>query len=201
MSEPTTAIGPGETAEFVHRIWPANPHHLAPLRADVRRWLTPLALTDDTEDDTVLATSEAASNRIEHAYLQATADNTVEVTFWTEPDAFYIEIVDHGVWQPPSSQPTRRARGIDIMQRLIAFVLIHHDTRGTRVLLRHPLADDPPPRAAARPPYEVRHPGPTGPAPLAAQRAEPASPVGAVHSGNSHVTSEPAAHPSVQAHQ
>jgi serine/threonine-protein kinase RsbW len=199
MSEPTTAIGPGETAEFVHRIWPANPHHLAPLRADVRRWLAPLALADDTEDDTVLATSEAASNCIEHAYLPATADDTVEVTFWTEPDAFYIEIVDHGVWQPPSSQPTGRGRGIDIMQRLIAFVLIHHDTRGTRVLLRHPLADDPPRRAAGRSQHEVRHPRPTGPAPLAAQRAEPVTLGGAALTGNSHVAPERGAHPRLRA--
>ena len=117
------------------------------MRADVRRWLAPLALGGDTEDDTVLAMSEAASNCVEHAYLPATADDTVEVTFWTEPDAFYIEIVDHGVWQTPPNQPTGRGRGIEMMQRLVAFVLIHHDTRGTRVLLRHPLLDDPLPRA------------------------------------------------------
>ena len=29
------------------------------------------------------------------------------------------------------------------MQRLVAFVLIRHDSRGTRVLLRHPLSGDP----------------------------------------------------------
>jgi len=28
------------------------------------------------------------------------------------------------------------------MQQLIAFVLIRHDTRGTRVFLRHPLPGD-----------------------------------------------------------
>jgi Histidine kinase-like ATPase domain len=55
------------------------------MRAEVRRWLAPLALTGDAEDDLVLAVSEAATNCVEHAYIPATADDTVELTFWTEP--------------------------------------------------------------------------------------------------------------------
>jgi anti-sigma regulatory factor (Ser/Thr protein kinase) len=109
------------------------------LRVEVRRWLAPLALYGDTEDDMVLAVGEAAANCVEHAYIPATADDTVELTFWTEPRAVCVEIVDHGVWQVPSECPTGRGRGIEMMQRLMALVLIRHDTRGTRVLLRHPL--------------------------------------------------------------
>ena len=81
MAEPTAAIGRGEPLEFVHRIWPAHPRHLAPIRAEVRRWLVPLALAGDAEDDLVLAVSEAASNCIEHAYRPATDQDTIEVTF------------------------------------------------------------------------------------------------------------------------
>jgi serine/threonine-protein kinase RsbW len=127
----------------VHRIWPAHPRQLASLRAEVRGWLVPLALAGDTEDDVVLAVSEAASNSIEHAYTTATDQQTVDVTFWTEPHALCLHVTDHGVRQTPSDQPTGRGRGIQIMQRLMAFVLIHHDTRGTRVFLRHPLPGDP----------------------------------------------------------
>jgi serine/threonine-protein kinase RsbW len=128
-----------DSSEFAHRVWPAHPGQLSPLRAEVRRWLAPLALEGDAEDDMVLAVAEAASNCVEHAYLPATADDTVELTFWTEPQAVCVEIVDHGEWQVPSEYPTGRGRGIQIMQRLMAFVLIRHDSRGTRVLLRHPL--------------------------------------------------------------
>jgi anti-sigma regulatory factor (Ser/Thr protein kinase) len=138
MGEPTAAFGPGEPAEFVHQVWPAHSRQLAPMRAEVRRWLAPLALTGDAKDDLVLAVSEAAANCVEHAYIPATADDTVELTFWTEPQAVCIEVVDHGVWQTPPDQPTGRGRGIQLMQRLMALVLIHYDTRGTRVLLRHP---------------------------------------------------------------
>ena len=113
------------------------------MRAQVRRWLAPLALTGDVEDDMVLAVSEAASNSVEHAYLPATAGDTVELTFWTEPDAVCIEITDHGRWLVPSGRPSARGRGIALMQRLMALVLIHHDTRGTQVLLRHPLPGAP----------------------------------------------------------
>jgi hypothetical protein len=66
----------------------------------------------------------------------------------------------HGAWRTPSGQPTGRGRGIEIMQRLIPVVLIHHDRRGTRVLLSHPL------------------PGPA--AQIAAQPAEPAADLTAV---------------------
>jgi serine/threonine-protein kinase RsbW len=139
MAEPAAAIGWAERSEFVHRTWPARPRHLAPIRAEVRRWLAPLALLGDAEIDLVLAVNEAASNCVEHAYTPATADDTVELTFWTEARSVCVEIVDHGTWRTPSGQPTGRGRGIEIMQRLIPVVLIHHDRRGTRVLLSHPL--------------------------------------------------------------
>ena len=143
MGGSAVARGRGGPYEFVHQIWPAHPRHLAPLRSEVRRWLAPLALTADTEDGLVRAAAEAASNCVEHAYTPPTADDTVEVTFWTEPHAVYIEIVDQGRWQAPPDQPTHGGRGLQTMQRLTGFVLIHHDSRGTRVLLRHPLPDDP----------------------------------------------------------
>jgi serine/threonine-protein kinase RsbW len=157
----------GEVSEFGHRVWPAHPRHLTPIRSQVRRWLGPLTLAGDTEDDLVLAVNEAAANSVEHAYRPAGSDDTVELTFWTEADAVCVEIVDHGQWQVPADQPTGRGRGIEIMQRLVAFVLIHHDTRGTRVLLRHPLPEDPapdgtPPRARRRPAGAAGRPGRIG---------------------------------------
>ena len=163
MTESATAIGGAERSEFVHRIWPAYPRHLAALRAEVRRWLAPLALPRDAENDLLLAVNEAASNCVEHAYTPATVDGTVKLTFWTEPGSVCVEIVDHGRWRTPSSQPTGRGQGIAIMQRLIPVVLLHHDRRGTRVLLLHPLPG-PAARSAADPAAEE----PASPTPCAA---------------------------------
>lgn len=143
-----TGRSTGRTAQVRAPELAGPPRQLPPLRAEVRCWLTPFTLPDDAEDDLVLAVSEAASNSVEHAYAPPTADDTVELTFWTAARAIYIVIVDHSHWQTSSDQPTGRGRGIEIMQRLIAFVLIHHDNRGTRVLLRHPLPDVLPRHAA-----------------------------------------------------
>ena len=141
MGEPTAVVGRGEPAEFVHQVWPAHARQLAPMRTEVRRWLAPLVLPGDAEDDVVLAVNEAASNCVDHAYAAANADGTVELTFWTEARCVCIEIVDHGVWRTPADQPTGRGRGIDIMRRLMESVLIHHDRRGTRVFLSYRRSD------------------------------------------------------------
>jgi anti-sigma regulatory factor (Ser/Thr protein kinase) len=149
---PAEAPRHSDYTEFVHQSWPASSRQLALIRAEVRRWLTPFALPGDAEDDMVLAVSEAASNCVEHAYTAATMDDTVELTFWTEPHSVCIEIVDHGTWRVPSGQPTDRGRGIKIMQRLMTSVLIHYDHRGTRVLLNHALPGSPI-RTAATPDF------------------------------------------------
>src|SRR5688500_8138965 len=88
--------------EFVRRSWPAHACQLAPIRAEIRRWLIPLDLSDDAEQAFVVAVNEAASNAVKHAYAPATTDDVVELTFWTEDQIVCIEIVDHGQWQPPA---------------------------------------------------------------------------------------------------
>jgi len=125
--------------EFVHRRWPADPRELGAIRAEVRRWLATLRLTEGAQQDLVLAVSEAVSNAIEHAYLPAAPDDSVELSFWTDSRSVHVEITDYGGWRAPSSRPTGRGLGIPLMQRLTQSVMIHYDARGTRVLLSHDL--------------------------------------------------------------
>ena len=129
-----------DTAAFAHQVWPARAGALVLIRREIRRWLGPLDVPPDTEADLVLAVSEAASNVIDHAYPTPTDRAVVEVFLWTESGALLVEVVDHGQWEPPGPHTTGRGRGIEMMQRLVDAVLIHHDTRGTRVLLRQPLS-------------------------------------------------------------
>ena len=149
MGEPTPGAAQREPPEFAHRSWHAHPGQLAPLRAEVRRWLAPFALTEDTEDDLVLAVSEAASNSIEHAYPPGTLDGTVELTFWIEDRGICLQIVDHGTWRDPSRSDSSRGRGILLMQRLMTVAVIDYDGRGTRVRLSMSLPDDGVARIAA----------------------------------------------------
>jgi anti-sigma regulatory factor (Ser/Thr protein kinase) len=140
MTKPTTDTTRDHplAIEFVHQVWPARADQLAAMRSAVYGWLTPLELPEDTRHDIVLAVSEAATNVVEHAYTPATADGTVELTFWTEGTTLYIEIVDHGAWRTPPDQPNGHGLGLRLMHQLIEFVLIQYDRRGTRILLRHP---------------------------------------------------------------
>ena len=124
-----------------HSVWAADPVHLPHIRAQTRRWLAPLALDEDTEQDLVLAVNEAASNAIEHAYTAADPADLVTVSFWTELHHLYFEVADHGRWRQPDAEPGHRGRGILIMQQVVGSVSIHKGPDGTRVLLRHPTGE------------------------------------------------------------
>jgi len=123
-----------------HSIWAADPVHLPHIRSHTRRWLAPLALNDDTEQDLVLAVNEAASNAIEHAYLAPGPADRLTVSFWTGPHQLYVEVADHGRWRRPNADPGHRGRGILLMQQLAESVSIQKSPDGTRVRLRHPTA-------------------------------------------------------------
>jgi anti-sigma regulatory factor (Ser/Thr protein kinase) len=124
---------------FVTRSWRADPRRLREIRAELRRWLAPFELTTDAVHDVVLAVNEAVSNVIVHAYSPATIRDTVDITLRVEGESLRIEVVDHGRWRTPSLEPTERGRGITLMNRLMAAVLIHDGPRGTRVVLHYPL--------------------------------------------------------------
>jgi serine/threonine-protein kinase RsbW len=143
----TSDDAPGRV-EFVHRSWPADPAQLSVIRHELAGWLAPLALTDDETAEVVLAVDEAAANAVRHAYGPGTSGR-VELTMWTEPGTLCVEIVDHGSWRPPAERtPVGGAadsgRGIPLMSSMADAVLIHYDPRGSRVLLRHHVADDEP---------------------------------------------------------
>ncbi len=134
-----------DQVEFVHRSWPAEELQLSAIRASVRDWLAPLGLTDAETADIVLAVDEAAANAVEHAYAPG-QPGTVELTLWTEHDALCIEITDQGSWRAPGAPAACHGWGIPLMHKLVGSVLIHYDTRGSRVLLRHPMPTQAVPR-------------------------------------------------------
>ena len=130
--------------------WLAHPGELRAIRTALRSWLAPFHLGTAIEDDLILATNEAASNAIDHAYPPALGDNgaenahrvenTVHVTLHSERGTVCIEITDHGTWREPAAEPNGRGLGIPLMRRLVASVLIDNNGQGTRVLLQQPIA-------------------------------------------------------------
>jgi anti-sigma regulatory factor (Ser/Thr protein kinase) len=121
--------------EFAHHQWLADPLQLRRIRATVRDWLSLVDLADDARDDLVCAVNGAASNAFEHAYSGAAMEEVLDVTFWTERNRVWIEVVDHGRWKIPTPPPVFRGCGIAMMERLVDTVLIHYDRGGTSVLL------------------------------------------------------------------
>ena len=136
-------------AEFVHLTLPAKPAHLCRLRRAMSEYLGALPLTPDRRDEILLAVGEAAANAVDHAYRHLPEPGVLDVTFWTESDAIWVEVRDHGRWRepPPGPRPPGQGLGILLMRRLIDCVLIHHDQRGTNVLLRHPVSHPAPDRS------------------------------------------------------
>lgn len=166
---PPPAAGSRRPVEYVHRSWPADPQELRSIRRELHAWLDPSALSGADVDDVVLAVYEAVANVVEHAYGPG-EDGTVELTLWTESDDLNIEVADHGRWrQPPGPAPPEPGgepgMGIPLMHRLMDSVLIHYDTRGSRVLLRTPASpadatDGPTPAGDRRAPAHAAPPDP-----------------------------------------
>ena len=78
-----------------------------------------------------LATSEAASNRVVHAYPVPGPDGMVEVSLWVEEDVVVVAVMDHGRWRARPAQDG--SRGTSLMNRITASLVIHPGTRGARI--------------------------------------------------------------------
>ena len=145
-----------DRAEYVHLTLPARAAHLCRLRHVMHGYLRAFPLTPERRDEIVLAVGEAAANAVDHAYRGRAEPGDLEVTLWTESDALCVQVRDHGRWRepPPGPRPVGEGLGVVLMRRLIDCVLIHHDHRGTNVMLRHPL-DRPAPDRRPDPSLEV----------------------------------------------
>lgn len=135
----TDGSDPGGRPDAAHRAWPAEPRVLSDIRDTIRGWLGEIELTPDVRDDLIYATSEAASNAVEHAYRTPDATSTVAVTMWSEPGVVNIEIADRGCWMPPSTEPTTRGHGLQLIRGLVDTVSVDSRSGGTTVSLRHPV--------------------------------------------------------------
>jgi anti-sigma regulatory factor (Ser/Thr protein kinase) len=118
--------------------WPADPRALAEIRRAVDSWLSGLDIAANMREDLVYATSEAASNSVEHAYAAGSPGGSVMVTMWWASDSVNIEIVDHGHWLPAVAGPSNRGHGLRLIRGLVDSVTVDSRSGGTTVSLRHP---------------------------------------------------------------
>jgi len=113
---------------------PAEPEALQQVRRRMRRWLETAGAPDDVRDDVIVATSEAVSNSVRHAYGPSSA--WVEIEGDLSDGEVEVVVRDRGRWRPPRGEG---GRGIDLMQACMASVEIDHGPDGTVVRMRRPV--------------------------------------------------------------
>jgi PAS domain S-box-containing protein len=111
---------------------PAEPRSLAFVRTALRRWLADAEVGSQEIYDVLVATGEACSNVIEHAYGPGEA--TFELRASLVEGELEVTVADRGRWRPPRG--LHRGRGLGLMRGLMDDVDVIPGDRGTRVVLR-----------------------------------------------------------------
>lgn len=127
----------------LHLEVPAAPGSLGDVRAAVRRWLSATAAQPDDITDLLLATGEACSNAVEHAYGAVGGTMTVHLELDpASPDVVVATIRDSGQWRAPRGE--NRGRGLRLMELSSDEVTIERGPSGTAVTIRRRLGGDGP---------------------------------------------------------
>ena len=114
---------------------PAAAERLAEIRRRLAVWLEPIGVSNAAIADIVLVVNEACTNCIEHAY-RGTDPGLIRVKGNQDGEQIVVDIADHGVWQPPASQPSTRGRGLPIMRAVSDGVDLMSSPEGTTVRMR-----------------------------------------------------------------
>jgi serine/threonine-protein kinase RsbW len=114
---------------------PASAERLAEIRRRLADWLAPIGVSDASIADIVLVVNEAATNCIEHAY-RGLDPGAIRVEAKHDHGQILVDIADHGVWQPPTSLPSTRGRGLPIMRAVSAGVDVTSSPDGTTVHMK-----------------------------------------------------------------
>lgn len=102
--------------------------------------MEPIGVPDAVGSDIVLAVNEAATNCVEHAYLNS-ADGVMVVEANVDDGRIVVRVSDHGEWRTPSTEPTTRGRGLPIIRALGNDVEVTRSSAGTTVRMDFDVAD------------------------------------------------------------
>jgi serine phosphatase RsbU (regulator of sigma subunit)/anti-sigma regulatory factor (Ser/Thr protein kinase) len=102
---------------------------LAPLRRTIDRWLTEAQATPEEIFELTVATCEAATNAIEHAYGPEQA--TFEVRASVDDRDVEISVHDRGRWRP--RRGADRGRGLDVIKAFTHATTVESTDTGTVV--------------------------------------------------------------------
>lgn len=115
----------------------AVPEQLRPMRLELAEWAREMGIGRDKAADILLAADEAVSNAIEHACSDSSGPSTVTVLAVRNGHAPKVHVIvsDTGAWRSPPADAGARGRGLAIMEAAAHSFDVHHNPRGTTVLL------------------------------------------------------------------
>jgi anti-sigma regulatory factor (Ser/Thr protein kinase) len=117
----------------------ARAEELAPLRGQLRTWLVGSGVPDDVANDVVLASSEALSNAVEHAYRGSAGSVSLEARISAAGELFVV-VRDAGTWLTRMGGNQDRGRGLRVMRAVMDKVDVERRSEGTTVKMRRRLA-------------------------------------------------------------
>jgi serine/threonine-protein kinase RsbW len=115
----------------------AEPYAPARARRLLRGWLRRLGWPGDQVEDLVLATNEAVSNAVEHAYRDGQRG---EVDVHAEPigdpsglHRVLVTVVDTGAWRDPLPGRQEPWRGLRLIRATVSAIDVRGTAAGTRL--------------------------------------------------------------------
>jgi anti-sigma regulatory factor (Ser/Thr protein kinase) len=114
---------------------PAAPDSIALMRHELRRWLAAAGADEATTYEIAVACGEACTNAVEHAYPPGDEILTLEGT--SQGGAVELTVRDQGLWRAPRGGD--RARGIELIRRLMDSATVTPGPQGTVVRMRRAL--------------------------------------------------------------
>lgn len=124
------------TRPYLHVSVAVAPDRLGLLRSRVWEWAYEAGLLDEERQDIVMATDEALSNAMEHAFPAGNGELTLFAARDRLARAVHVIVSDNGTWAAPLSRAAGRGMGLAMMDQLADVFDLHHDERGTTVVLR-----------------------------------------------------------------
>jgi len=110
----------------------ANAEHAVRLRHTLQTWLDDHDLPEELRIDIVLATNEAISNAVEHAYRDQ-PPGVVLLTARRTVEHVVVSVSDQGTWRPPPADSGNRGRGLGIIRAVAATVDVDTRPGGTTI--------------------------------------------------------------------
>lgn len=114
MADP---LPPGAPPVTFHRRIAAVADRLPELRGALADWLGTLGLSEERQEDIVLAGYEAMANSAEHAYPEGEA-GTVDVRAEALNGSLTVTVTDYGSWRAPTATNGLRGRGLPLIDSL-----------------------------------------------------------------------------------